>query len=172
MVSAALTTHHAERDLRYNTKKCFLSNISVLLVFCVSLFTHFSPMSHFYTPWKRFQEVSKCDTGLKWVKGTHYYFVRFVPESVRWLRSKNKLIKAENILRKIASSNNKEYPSNIQLQPVKSSEVHSGSFKDLVSNFHIASMTLRLCIMWLVYLTSFKFVFSYLFIHLFYIVFN
>ena len=93
------------------------------------------------------------------IKRTHYYFVRFVPESVRWLRSKNKLVKAENILRKIASSNNKEYPSNVQLQPVKSSEVHSGSFKDLVSNFQIASMTLRLCLMWLVYLTSFQLVF-------------
>ena len=28
---------------------------------------HFSPVSHFYTPWKRFQGVQKYDTGLKWV---------------------------------------------------------------------------------------------------------
>ena len=28
--------------------------------------THFSPVSHVYTPWKR-QGVWKCDTGLKWV---------------------------------------------------------------------------------------------------------
>ena len=37
------------------------------------LLTHFSPVSHFYTPWKplvfwRFQGVQKYDTGLKWVK--------------------------------------------------------------------------------------------------------
>ena len=35
-----------------------------------------SPVSHFYTPWKRrFQGVYKCDTGLKWVKNsviTHF----------------------------------------------------------------------------------------------------
>ena len=129
-MSAALTTHNTERNMRYNAKKCFLSKISDPSGFlCV------------------------------FIKRTHYYFVRFVPESVRWLRSKNKLVKAENILRKIASSNNKEYPSNVQLQPVKSSEVHSGSFKDLVSNFQIASITLRLCLMWLVYLTSFQLVF-------------
>ena len=37
--------------------------------------TRFSPVSHFYTPWKRqktkvfwrFQRVKKCGTGLKWV---------------------------------------------------------------------------------------------------------
>ena len=34
--------------------------------------THFSPVSHFYTLWKRqktkgFQGVQKCDTGRKWV---------------------------------------------------------------------------------------------------------
>ena len=44
--------------------------------FCL---THFSPVSHFYTPWKRqkifgfltFQGVQKHDTGLKWVKNVH-----------------------------------------------------------------------------------------------------
>ena len=38
----------------------------------VNSLTHFSPMSHFYTSWKRqktyFQGVWKCDIGLKWVK--------------------------------------------------------------------------------------------------------
>ena len=44
----------------------------------VMFLTHFSPVPHFYTPWKRqktfvfwrFQGIQKCDTGLKWVKGT------------------------------------------------------------------------------------------------------
>ena len=46
----------------------------LLLLWALNWFlTHFSPVSHFYTPWKRqktkgFQGVLKCDTGLKWVK--------------------------------------------------------------------------------------------------------
>ena len=40
--------------------------------------THFSSISHLYTPWKRqktygfwrFQGVQKCDIGLKWVEDT------------------------------------------------------------------------------------------------------
>ena len=32
----------------------------------MKLLTHFSPVSHFYTPWKR----QNCDTGLKWVNRT------------------------------------------------------------------------------------------------------
>ena len=46
--------------------------------------THFSPVSHFYTPWKRqknlvfwrFQGVKKCDTGLKWLKISPTSFLR------------------------------------------------------------------------------------------------
>ena len=33
-----------------------------------AILTHFSPMSHFHTPWKSFQGVQKCDIGRKWVK--------------------------------------------------------------------------------------------------------
>ena len=35
--------------------------------FLISQLTHFSPVSHFHTPWKR-QKTFSCDTGLKWVK--------------------------------------------------------------------------------------------------------
>ena len=46
-------------------------NINLMQKF---LLTHFSPVSHFYTPWKRqkikgfltFSGGKKCDTGLKW----------------------------------------------------------------------------------------------------------
>ena len=41
------------------------------LIQCPYSLTHFSPVSHFYTPGKR-QGVQKCDTGLKWVKNSYF----------------------------------------------------------------------------------------------------
>ena len=55
------TTVHYESNL---TTKLHLVGPKRCLIL-----THFSPMSHFYTPWKhRFRVVQKCDIGVKWAK--------------------------------------------------------------------------------------------------------
>ena len=60
----------------YDENELFYSCKIVLKKRALKLLTHFSPVSHFYTLWKRqktkvfwrFQGVQKCDTRLKWVQ--------------------------------------------------------------------------------------------------------
>ena len=59
----------------YNSKLNSLDCRTSLQLYSWFYLTHFSPVLHFYTPWKvrkpklsrRVQGVSKCGTGLKWV---------------------------------------------------------------------------------------------------------
>jgi len=76
------------------------------------------------------------------------FAIKFIPESVRWQRSKNKLEEAEKTLRRIAASNNKVFPVNCQISPVKKETVNKGSYKDLVSTWNAFSKTMKLTIMW------------------------
>ena len=67
----------------------WILNLSFTVSEYLNTFTHFSPVLHFYNPWKRqktfgfltFSGGIECDTGLKWVNTSHaslYPFNGFV----------------------------------------------------------------------------------------------
>ena len=62
----------------WNYDNLFSSNDHCFRKICYSRWslTHFSPVLHFYTPW-RFQGVLKCDTGIKWVKRGTFFHISF-----------------------------------------------------------------------------------------------
>ena len=46
--------------------------------------TYFGPMSHFYTFWKCFQGVRKCDIGLKWIKCLFKSYISMFCKQQKW----------------------------------------------------------------------------------------
>ena len=42
----------------------------------MTVLTHFSPVSHFYTPWKRQKTFGQKTFGLKWVKDMKISYVQ------------------------------------------------------------------------------------------------
>ena len=56
--------------------------------------------------------------------------LRYIPESVRWLRVNKKMEEAEKILRKIAYRNKKPWP-HATLTQIADSTRNKGSLKDL-----------------------------------------
>ena len=75
---------------------------------------------------------------------------RFTPESVRWLRTQNRLEEGEAIFKKIAKKNKRIYPKYARLKPVISNESSNGTYKDLFFPYHMCWMTLSFSTMWYV----------------------
>ena len=74
------------------------------------------------------------------------FYFRYVPESVRWLRTKKKLNKAEDILKKIGKRNRKF--SNASLSELPKVSDKNTSYKDLFITFSMAMSTLVQCYGW------------------------
>ena len=73
-------------------------------------------------------------------------YFRYVPESVRWLRTKKKINKAENILKKIGQRNKKF--SSASLSAPEEGAVKNTSYKDLFISPSMAVSTLVQCYTW------------------------
>ncbi|XP_078378344.1 organic cation transporter protein-like [Oculina patagonica] len=77
---------------------------------------------------------------------------RFVPESTRYLLLKGKIADAENVLRKIAATNKKEYPEEPLSNPKAQGKVQSmGNVLDL---FRTKRMTHRTLVCWYAWLVN------------------
>ena len=73
-------------------------------------------------------------------------YFRYVPESVRWLRTKKKINEAENVLKKIGKRNRKI--SNASLSAPPEGAVKNTSYKDLFIPPSMALSTLVQCYTW------------------------
>lgn len=74
---------------------------------------------------------------------------RFIPESLRWHRSKNNLKEVEKILQKIAKINKRTYPSNATLEPVEiTDEEKNATFRDLFTSCHESLKVFLVCFIW------------------------
>ncbi|XP_065661825.1 organic cation transporter-like protein isoform X3 [Hydra vulgaris] len=71
-----------------------------------------------------------------------------IPESVRWLRTKNHLHEAEAILRKVAKINRSSYPEGKKLIPIHDSEIARGSYKDLFKGWIMLRKAIAVASMW------------------------
>ena len=74
------------------------------------------------------------------------FYFRYVPESVRWLRTQNKVNAAENILKEIGQRNGKF--SNASLSAPPEGAVKNTSYKYLFTHLSIAMCTLVQCYTW------------------------
>ena len=71
----------------------------------------------------------------------------FLPESVRWLLVNDKVEEAENLLKKIAAINKRDYPANVELQ-IPNTLSEDGSLIDLVKNWSVMKTILIYMAVW------------------------
>ena len=76
----------------------------------------------------------------------YIYDFRYVPESVRWLRTKKKLNEAEDILKKIGKINRRF--TNASLSELPEGADKNTSYNDLFITFSMAMSTLVQCYTW------------------------
>ena len=74
------------------------------------------------------------------------FHFRYVPESVRWLRTQKKVNAAENILKKIGQRNRRVSNSSLSAPP--EGAVKNTSYKDLFINLSMSMRTLVQCYTW------------------------
>ena len=74
------------------------------------------------------------------------FYFRYVPESVRWLRTRKKLNAAEDILKKIGKRNRKL--SNASLSEPPEGADRNTSYRDLFNTFSMAMSTFVQCYAW------------------------
>ena len=79
---------------------------------------------------------------------TNFVFFSYIPESVRWLRTKNHMKKAEAVLRKVAKVNKSTYPEGKKLTPIHENEISKGSYKDLFKGWKMLRTTIAVASMW------------------------
>ena len=75
-------------------------------------------------------------------------FSSLVPESIRWLRVNGKTIEAEDVLKRIAKRNKRDWPVNVNLAPTVSENNKSVSVKYLFYPFQMAVSTLIQMFAW------------------------
>lgn len=75
---------------------------------------------------------------------------RFIPESVRWYRVNNKLEKAEQVLRRIAKINKKQWPNNVKILGLKNQQNVQTTIKDVFLPWKMGVYTLIQCFGWYV----------------------
>ncbi|XP_066920689.1 organic cation transporter protein-like [Clytia hemisphaerica] len=103
------------------------------------------PVQAMYLKWKMLEILLSIP--YIWLAG--FYFV--TPESVRWLRVKDRIDEAEAILKKVARVNKMQVPDDIRLSsPPKSPMGKKTTFIDLFRPSHIAISTAIQCFAWFV----------------------
>ena len=76
------------------------------------------------------------------------FYLRFIPESPRWLLVKNKPEQAWKELQKVADFNRKEMPDGELEQKDATAAQRTGDFRDLFSSVNMTKRTLISCFAW------------------------